>query len=397
MHTKEKLGRTAIALGIYFLLLPMDCFKIGEIGSLLKVYALLPVVCLFLSGGIRWLALDKLLIGMLMLLAAASLSALWSISFEETVVGVRSLFLNIILVVLMAGTYRYTAKETEFLLRCLVASGWITAVCMLLFSDRSAAGRFTLEIGDSAQNPNYVAGYILFAFSYHVTRFLEKKKLIHLLGAAFMLLTTILTGSRGALAAYLACIFFAVLFDMKESRHPVRTAVFAAVFVVAGYFVFDIAMQAVDVSISSRFTLQYLLEHGTTGRSRIWMHLLDKFWNASAGRQWFGHGYGTTRLMNTLHGSIGGLVAHNLYIDNLISIGIIGLLIQLYLQFQCVKMALRTKNRMLICSYGAFLVMSLSLSLTNYKPMWSAIMTIIILNKEPRADAVNSKYKVRGC
>lgn len=384
-HTNEKLGKTAIVLGIYFLLLPTDCFRIGAIGSLLKAYALLPVACLFLSGGMRWLMLDKLLIQMFMLLAMASLSSLWSINFEETTASVRSLFLNIILVALMAGTYRYTVKERAFLLRCLVASSWVTVICMLLFSERTAAGRLTLMMGDSTQDPNYVAGYILFAFSYHVTSYLQQKKLRHFFGAAVIFLVVILTGSRGALAAYFACIFFAVVFDIKASRNPVGAAAFAVIFIVAGYFIFNIAMQTVDESIASRFTLEYLLEHGTTGRSRIWLHLLDKFWNASIGRQLFGHGYGTTRLMNTLGGSIKGLVAHNLYIDNLISIGIAGLFIQLGLQLQCIKMAIRTRNRMLICSYGAFLVMSLSLSLTNYKPMWSAIMVIIILQKEPRS------------
>lgn len=379
--TNQKLSKASIALGIYFLLLPTDCFRIGAIGSLLKVYAFIPMVFLFLSGGVRRLFLDKLLSRMLLLLLLAMLSALWSINFDLTVASTRSLALNIVFAVLMAGTCQYTAKEARFLLKCLVASGWITVIGMLLFGSGSETGRLTLMAGDSAQDPNYVAGYIVFAFSYHFTSFLKEKKFLHLFLTAVIIIVIILTGSRGALAAYLACAFFAVVYGIQSSKHPIRVAALAAVSVVLAYFVFSAAMQVVDVSISSRFSLQYLIDHGTTGRSDIWIHLLKKFRDASIGREIFGHGYGTTQLLNTLSGSIGGLVAHNLYIDNLISIGAIGLLFQLDLQFRCVRAVLQTKNSMLVCSYAAFIVMTLSLSLTNYKPIWSTMMAAVILNR----------------
>lgn len=379
--TNQRLSKASIALGIYFLLLPTDCFRIGAIGSLLKIYAFIPMIFLFLSGGMRRLALDRLLSRMLMLLLTAMLSALWSINFDVTVSSSLSLALNIIFAVLMAGTYQYTEKEAGFLLKCLVASSWFTIIGMLLFGSGSELGRLTLVIGDSEQDPNYVAGYIVFAFSYHFTSFLKHRKFSHLFLTAAIVIVIILTGSRGGLAAYLACAFFAVVYGIRSSKHPVRIAVLAAASAVLAYFVFSAAMQVVDVSISSRFSLEYLLDHGTTGRSKIWVHLLKKFRDASLGRQLFGHGYGTTRLLNTLSGSIGGLVAHNLYIDNLMSIGIIGLLVQLALQFQCVKAALRTKSSMLVCSHAAFIVMTLSLSLTNYKPIWSEMLVITILNR----------------
>lgn len=379
--TSQKLSKASIALGIYFLLLPTDCFRIGAVGSLLKVYAFVPIAFLFLSGGMRRLILDRLLSRLLLFLLIAALSALWSMDFDVTVSSVRSLALNILFAVLMAGTYQYTEKEAGFLLKCLVASSWITVIGMLLFGSSSELGRLTLVIGDSEQDPNYVTGYIVFAFAYHFTAFLKQRKFLHLFPTAAIMIVIILTGSRGGLAAYLACAFFAVVYGIQSSKHPVRVAVLAAAAAVLAYFVFSAAMQIVDVSISSRFSLQYLLDHGTTGRSKIWIHLLKKFRGASIGWQLFGHGYGMTRYLNTLSGSFGGLVAHNLYIDNLMSIGIIGLLAQLALQFQCVKAALRSKNSMLVCAYGAFLVMTLSLSLTNYKPIWSAMLMITILNR----------------
>lgn len=374
----QKLDKTTIALGVYFLLLPTDCFRIGEIGSLIKVYAFVPVIFLLLSGGCRYLIFDKLLSRLLLFLMVAAFSIFWTINFDITVSSFKSLLLNIILVVLMAGTYRYSEVEIKFLLNCLIASSWITVICMLLFGDRSIGGRLTLAIGDSVQDPNYVAGYILFAFSYHITNFLEKKKLHQLLLAMTIFVVIILTGSRGALAAYLACAFFAVIYSIQESRHPGRVIVLATASAFAAYFAFSVAMQAVDTSVSSRFSLEYLLEHGATGRGDIWAHLLHKFRTASLGRQLLGHGYGTTRLMNTLRGSRGGLVAHNLYIDDLISVGIIGALVQLSIQVQCIRMAFQAKSRMLICLYGAFIVMTFSLSLTNYKPIWSTMMVIII-------------------
>lgn len=195
--TSQKLSKASIALGIYFLLLPTDCFRIGAVGSLLKVYAFVPIAFLFLSGGMRRLILDRLLSRLLLFLLIAALSALWSMDFDVTVSSVRSLALNILFAVLMAGTYQYTEKEAGFLLKCLVASSWITVIGMLLFGSSSELGRLTLVIGDSEQDPNYVTGYIVFAFAYHFTAFLKQRKFLHLFPTAAIMIVIILTGSRG--------------------------------------------------------------------------------------------------------------------------------------------------------------------------------------------------------
>lgn len=376
----EKIRLTAITLGIYFFILPMDCMQIWGSASVLRIYAVIPIITCLLSGQARYFKLSKLSKLPIIYLAWVFISLLYSISFEQTLSSALSLALNLTLVLVMGCCYSYNDREKRMLLMCLVLSAWFAAGSMVIFGDYSVNGRLTLAYGDTAQDANYTNGYMLFGFSFHLSRFLRKKNLMHLILAFGLFVVMLLTGSRGAMIAYILCIIFCVTLEVKNGKRPIQALILTCIMAFVAYQVFNIVLNSMDAAVSSRFSAEYLLEHGTTGRSDIWINLLEKFKGANILRELFGHGYGTSAMLNTTTSvTTAGMVAHNLWIDNLITIGIIGVIIQITMQANYIRVVLKTHVYTMICAYGAFLVMCMSLSLTNYKPIWCAMIMIMLL------------------
>ena len=72
-------------------------------------------------------------------------------------------------------------------------------------------------------------------------------------------------------------------------------------------------------------------------------------------------------------------VAHNLYLDNLITLGIIGLLLQILSQGLVIYELVRRKAMVVLGTYVGLLVMCLSLSLVAYKPIWNVMLLTLIM------------------
>ena len=392
---KKKIRMFVYSIGFYILLLPFDCFRVGSIGSLLKVYSIVPVLFLVFSCKNKKIKYNKLFFLMILYLIFTLLSCIYSIDIEESFYAFFSLGLNIIFVIVLGSLSNYTDYEKKFLLKCFIASSWVMFFCFFIFGDKnSLSGRLTLSFREgSSQDANYVNGYILFAFSYHISRLINKK-VFHILPVSLLLIFVVLTGSRGAMLAFVSCIFFAIVLAIHKSRYKFKIILVSIVLIFLFIVFFSLGIEYISPELAMRFSGEYISEHGTTGRMDIWMNLLQKFIEANFFREIMGWGYGTTRLLNTTVGiSTAGLVAHNLYIDNLISIGVIGLLLQILMQIECMKILLKSKNEMLICSFGAFMIMCLSLSLVNYKPIWGVMLMALILKNNRNGRYIKNKLQ----
>ena len=71
--------------------------------------------------------------------------------------------------------------------------------------------------------------------------------------------------------------------------------------------------------VAIRFTSDYIVNYRGTNRNVLWANIIEIYQSSSAFRKIFGNGYGTVPTVNTFN----HLVAHNLWLDHLISGGII--------------------------------------------------------------------------
>ena len=249
---------------------------------------------------------------------------------------------------------------------------------MLSFSNFTI-NRMMFQLGDNKQDPNYMCGFMLYAFCYHLKRILQRKKPLDILIAGGMIVLVIMSGSRGALLSFLAAIISSILTAKNLTNSGKGKAIGGILLIVIAFaFIYVFVMPRLNSAITDRFTIQYLLRYGTIGRTDIWKYLLNKYWHSSFVRQIVGFGYGTVYVVNDMPGVGYGHVAHNLYIEMLISSGIIGLIAMITLQISCIRTAIKERKWEALCTYISFIAMGLSLSLTSYKPLWALMIMLLI-------------------
>lgn len=387
---------SALFLGLYFVMLPFDFYRVQSLGSVSRLLAYIPIGFSIMeqlrsSGSIK-LSINNITKSGLFLIIVALLSIPFSVSQSVSSGAFFTLFMNLLMIFLIGSASVYSNKEVSFLETCLVLGGWLTGVLMLSFSSFSI-NRMMFQLGDSKQDPNYMCGFMLFAFCFHLRRLLQKKKRVDICAVVSMIILVIMSGSRGSLIAFLVALISSVLTSRSLDKTKKRKAVSGIVMLsIAFVFLYIFVLPNINSAITDRFTLQYLQTYGTIGRTDIWEYLIKKFWNSNPVRMIFGYGYGTTYIVNDMAGRHYGHVAHNVYIEMLISAGILGLIAEILLHVNCIKEAVRAEKSEVFCTLLAYITMGFSLSLTSYKPQW-ALMILLLIYSKRRANRLRRDSK----
>lgn len=391
VSAKEEIRPVVYGIGLYFFVAGTDSFQIGTIGSFLKIVALLPLTLSLLDLKKFRIRFSTTLVAQFLFWILSIVSLLYSINPDKTFSSVKALSLNLALVFFLGGVEKYNQRELKLMNMALIAGGWLTILMMSIFSDTSADGRLTLLLGGENQDQNYINGYFIYAFSWHCSKFLLDKKKLHSIPMVFILSIVLLTGSRGALLAFMLVFFVTICVCFANSRHRVRNIALVALLMFLLLVVFDWIFAQMPESVARRFSWDYIAEKGSMGRIRVWQFLLEHFEQDSIPRMLFGHGYGTTSLVNTLNGR----VAHNLYIDNLITLGVIGVFLQVTIQASIIYILIKKQQYPLLGAYLGMLGMCLSLSLTAYKPIWN-IMLLALATDAGHKFVKNLNYDENG-
>lgn len=371
----ERIRPVVYAIALYFVLAGVDSFRIGSVGSLLKIIALVPLVFAILDLKNLRIRFSPAVVFQMLFLLLSAISLFYSIGVNKSFTSLKTLALNLSLVFCLGMMEQYNQRELRFMKNALLAGGWVTILMMLVFSDYSTGGRLTLLLGSETQDQNYINGYFLYTFSWHCSRLLLDKRKAHIIPTASILTIVLLTGSRGALLAFILVLFVQLCINFARTKHTFRNILLTVFLIGVLFAVFDFALSQMPENIAQRFSWDYIEEKGTTGRSRIWAYLLQHFSRDSIPRMLFGHGYGTTVFVNPY-----GKVAHNLYIEVLIAIGIVGLSLVLAMQGATVWILLKHRQYPLLGAYLGMLCMCLSLSLIAYKPIWNIMLLALAID-----------------
>lgn len=376
MQERKRIRPIVYGLALYFLLGATDSLNIGALGSLLKAVAMIPMALAMLDLKHLRLRAHPLLGLQVLFWFLAVASILYSVDASRTLSSCMTLTLNLVLVFLLGWMEQYNERELRLLEKAMLWGSWVTVGLILAFSNLSTEGRLTMQLGATTQDQNYINGYFLYAFSYHCNRFLVGRRKKHLIPAVFLLVVVLMTGSRGALLAFVMTGFVQICIFFSDSKHAVRNVLIVAVLLVFLGLIFDVILEQLPPTVAQRFSWEYIATKGTVGRSRIWNYLWKRFCNNSMFRMLFGNGYGTTTVVNEMN----HYVAHNLYLDNLTTLGIWGVLLQLATQFTTGVLLLKHRKYALLGAYVGMMAMCLSLSLTAYKPIWNIMLLALAID-----------------
>lgn len=398
LNQKKRIGLAAKALALYFAVLPLDFVPIQGIGSITKIIAILPIVCLLFEPRKNIsLWLNSTSVWLVIFSAFAVLSLTYTINFDNTLDAVKTLLLNVAMVLVIANLKIYTREEQELIKKALVAGSIFAAVivlCMAIFGYEGffETGRMTLAVGKSAQDPNYLCGNLLFGYAYFFNRGLKKRPFVNFMIAFSFVGIVLVTGSRGGFLAFFICtiaIFALLGKEIKKSKILLTSLV--CIFIAVLFIAFVLPL--INPDVLKRFSLEFIKNSGTTNRFDIWKSLIENFKRADALNQFFGHGYGNCHLLSYN----GKYAAHNLYIDNLITLGITGVILQICFQISGLKAAFKNHSYYYAVLLLAMMCMCLSLSLTSYKPLWAVFIMIIIEgNSQKNSEKENSILKKSG-
>lgn len=380
MHEEnsQKISIVTYCLGFYFMLMVFDSIPVLGIGSLLRVLVILPVGAVLVIKMRSRLQINSMTVLFTVYCLFLLLSYMYSINRTETFNQVKRIFFNFVIILTAGGMYDYNSREIDFLKKSLMAGGVLTIGLTMLMADYSSSGRLTLSINGTVQDQNYLNGYIFFAFIYFMAGFLERKNILMLVPVFGIMVFTLMTGSRGAMVALFGIAFVQVFcLLLKEGRLQISTLVLIIIGILLVIYLYQPILSLLPESVAIRFTPEYIAEHGSTGRSEIWAYLLGRFRDSNVFRTLFGYGFGTVAYLNEYN----HLVAHNLWIEHLLAVGVIGECLFVAMQIAYIRAAWKTHDAYIISAYAGYLIMMMSLSLLTYKPVWNCMIMILIVSR----------------
>lgn len=372
---RHKKSLFSLLLAFYFCVMVLDVFKIGAAGTLLKYYAVLLIVAALVTLRKTAIVLDKLFLCEAVYLYLCFGTMIYSINLSASLSIFISIALNFALIML-CGLVPCTQAETKMLEWSLLLGSTLVLVATFVFSDFSDGGRMTISILADTTDPNYLNGYILFAFGFsaYKTVSLGKYKLFYGAFCIAALYFTLMTGSRGALLAEVAMILLLIVINAIKTKRRLKYIIIISVLSLLCLVLVDYLTLFLPEEVAQRFSAEFIQEEGTSARSEIWTALLGRFFNDNFISILFGHGIGTSAFYNTFDDH----VAHNAFIDILVGSGVVGLSVYIAIFALSLKKAWKSENFFMVAVLAGFMVMSMSLSLITYKPIFNAVLFVEI-------------------
>lgn len=388
--TYGKFSRFTKWLGVYFLFLILGAVNIGTFGSCLKLIAIIPAL-IWLVESHRFTP-SSILLSALLFSVWAFASSVWSIDLNKTIERIFSLVSFCFLLIAVSG-YKYGEDEIVYLKRCLIASSRLTALVVLI-SGSYYEGRIYLS-GIVNEDPNYLCAYFLFGIvAALLDLFGTAKKVRKLTCLAELVIyayIVIASGSRGGLLAILVSVLCTFLYKPKSEpgRHRGGFAIIISIPVL--FAVALVASKFIDAEILNRFSVESILTSQGTGRFGLWRDAFNAYRNSSLFREFAGYGTATARDITYMFPFERHNVFHNMFVETLLELGIVGELLYIAHIVVFVKSSKREKDPFCFAVVCGMIALSISTSIYSFTPYWN-IMLFIMCISQRNGEADESKY-----
>ena len=293
MVTKNKIITYLLAL--YCCLMPFEEALASSFGSILKIVGMMLIAYIIILDRGK-IFLSKYQGALLLWIIYMFVSIVWVDSLQCWKYFFRIYIVQIIFLCLME-TLPIEIINMNIVRGSLILGGCIAAAIMILFPTSSGftdEGRRTIMLLGSTLDPNIVASIILLGTQISIGEFYKNKK--HSIGfvllAVLQLIGILLTGSRGALIAFV--VGFSIetvlkLFHKGDRKKAIWVSIFA---VLAFVFILGVLPENLLETRFSKKTILGLneLSSGSHNRYTIWMYS----WKLIKNNPLFGYGCGSS-------------------------------------------------------------------------------------------------------
>lgn len=370
-HSK-RLSLPVIFLGVYIFLLPLD-FLPTEYGSIARILGILPIG-LTIAFYFRQLKINMVCAGLMTLYVFLNIMSIYYCEKPEEAMELSLTLLSNFLMILICSAMDVNENEKKFLIKSMVYSGWFM-FALVLFFGRFSGGRLIVVINGKGQDPNYFCGYLMFVTLYYLDKIIKKERIIlSLFFVAVLLMVVLLTGSRGGLIAVALAGFLLVLFNGSGKRFFYKLLLTALLLFLA----YLLIVYFLPDEIRMRFNPEYTQNDAGAGRFDIWRDLIDTYINRyNTFEKWFGGGAGNVTYISSY-----GKVAHNLWLENLVEVGRVGLFLLACIYFFFFRKAWMLKDKLFLFVFIGYGIMTLSMSLNAYKPIFALFILINLFSND---------------
>lgn len=382
-------------LGLYAALIPFDDVMELSMGGTVTRYLGILVILAFGANRLiiargRLLKPNRAIWGWLAFLVLAGTSALWAIAPEETISSLLTI-IGLFLIYLLVGTYPFTEKDYSKLTRLIIVGGAAAAIFLLAVflqgTTLSNSVRAGLILGEGrAADPNQLAASLILPLLLSFGWAIESRagqKVLAIITVVVIVLAIILTGSRGGvLGAVIALLLLFWRIRHYFRRSGLITSTLSIAFVVSCVLSFT----SIPYQLLERFSPSVILASRGVHRFFIWRVGLEAFLH----RPLIGYGYTNfpyayDLFQQTVPGSyIPHVVAHSIYVQSFVELGLIGGLLLLFIAWQHWRLARNVARQnihgvLLEAAFVGILAVGATLGCLYYKYFWLALSLIMIL------------------
>ncbi len=364
------------ALAIYFLFLPFSQIAIIPGISVIRVISILPFFASITR--LRQATHAKLLTEYFFLIIMcvwAVCTSFLSISSQPS--GFVSLVSNFGFIIFFS-LFHYTQHEYELLCKADIFSAWIASLSIIVGFISGGflnSGRGGIVFLGQQIDPNFSCGYLVFAIASYTFFFLETKEKKFIFLAFVLICISLITGSRGGLMST-AGTFIIVLFLYVFKKKNMKALFKIIAVLILLCVVFFVFLRFLPESIGARFSMESVINSRGTGRIDIWLELLSDFIHSDWHRILFGNGLGASEYLSST-----GHVAHNSWIEYLLSFGVLGFCVYLSFYGYVFFSAYREGQIELASAIAGYYVLQLSLSAYTYRPLFNAVLIWMIYKR----------------
>ncbi|MEM3071800.1 MAG: O-antigen ligase family protein [Candidatus Anstonellales archaeon] len=311
----------------------------------------------------------------------AIFSLIWSIDQDATKQGLITL-IGLIIVLFIVTLQPWELKHLRMIERSIIVGGIIVSIIAIyiFFKDifYPSSERLSLVLGKRLVDPNHLGASLILPISFALSLSLRRGKILFFNLTAFflMVITVILTGSRGVLAGLSIVLLYKYWRIKKEFF---TTILFILIVALAIIFI----PRILSPYLKERYSLEIIFSSQAAGRFPLWKAALSAFWKKPI----LGWGYACfSKLTGGTLYYLKGQVAHNIYLQALSELGIVGLFFLIYSLFMTYRTSSKNarKNNFYESVTAALLgiaVVSISLGTLNYKYFWLANMLALSMSK----------------
>ena len=361
---------------IYCTLMPFEEALAFGFGSALKIVgiALIGSSLFFYMGRKPSRTISPLLMWLLFMLV----SVLWTTStyYWNAFVTIYAGQVALLIAMELVDIRDFKFKWIDF---GLILTGCVASYVLIKFPSTSMLteeGRRTIMLNGTTLDPNIVAATIILGLHIATNFFLNSATVIERIVfagmAMFMLYGILLTGSRGALIAFVMSFGLKIFYEGRLNSTARKKSIKLILLAIIGFLIMVSILP--EELIESRFSKETILglnerEQGSHNRYDIWLAATDLFVMSPI---W---GYGCGNFINSI-----ALVysrqcaAHNICVLLLIEGGLFGFFLFAKYVFSMWKSLMKNKEYLTVSILAATLIMSMSLDALPYKFFWITLI-----------------------